>query len=160
MNKGFTGRCHTEEYKQRMRDLRLSGKTGKPLKTEQEKKEINRRRNTLWRRRERATLKGKLTNRLKVALRNCINGRRTWNILPFTKEEFLSHIEGELQRYNYLCPLCHASIRDHFDIDHRIPLSSAGDNEGELLKLFCLSNLSVLCPSCNQHKKKAQYVLY
>lgn len=141
-------------------EAKRAGKSARGLPLEGRNKEKIRKRNREWRRLQRQTLKGKLINRLKVALRNCFNGRRTWSVLSYSKDELTAHIEHELRRYAYRCPLCGVDITQRFDIDHRISLSSVGDDEQEIIALFALSNLSVLCPSCNQHRKGKNYVDY
>jgi 5-methylcytosine-specific restriction endonuclease McrA len=112
----------------------------------------------LWRRRERKTLRGKVINRMRVALRDCLKG---WNIgtLPYSRNDLVQHIENELHRYNYRCALCNSDLRIAFDIDHRTPLRSATTAE-DTLALFALENLSVLCPACNQKKKRGQLIDY
>ncbi len=52
---------------------------------------------------------------------------------------------------NSPCPMCRRSLEDGYHIDHILPVSCAKNRE-ELIKLFKLSNLQLLCPSCNLSK--------
>jgi 5-methylcytosine-specific restriction endonuclease McrA len=109
--------------------------------------------------RRRQTLIGKVTNRLRVALRKYLNGHGGFSALPYTPAELQAHIQAKLEERQYRCPMCGASLEEDFDIDHRVPLSSAKTVE-EVTALFALANLDVLCPPCNQHKKRAKIVDY
>lgn len=106
------------------------------------------------------TTRGRVINSLSCAIRSCIKGRGAFRILPYTRDELCGHIESELKRYHYKCPLCHVDISQKFDIDHRIPLSSAEDSKESVLALFALSNLSVLCANCNRNVKRDKIINY
>jgi HNH endonuclease len=110
-------------------------------------------------RRRRQTLLGKAENRLRVSLRKALRGKGGLSLLPYKSAELQAHIQAKLEERQYLCPMCAASLEERFDIDHRIPLSSAKTVE-EAIALFALSNLDVLCPSCNQHKKGKKHIVY
>jgi 5-methylcytosine-specific restriction endonuclease McrA len=107
----------------------------------------------------RKTLIGKMSNRLRVAVRKYLQGKGGFSQLPFTPAELQAHIQAKLEERQYLCPMCGASLEERFDIDHRIPLSSAKTVD-EVITLFALSNLDVLCPPCNQHKKGKKHIVY
>ena len=109
-------------------------------------------------RRLRQGLIGKLTNRLRVSLRRRLRGVG-FSGLPYTAEELQAHICARLEERRFRCPMCGASLESRFDIDHIVPLSSA-QTADELLGLFELSNLDVLCPSCNQHRKGSKRITY
>jgi hypothetical protein len=50
--------------------------------------------------------------------------------------------------------MCNKSYDEiKYDLDHTIPTSSAETKE-ELLKLFNLNNLSLLCYKCNRYIKR------
>jgi hypothetical protein len=121
--------------------------------------EANRDRYNASQRKRRQTLIGKVSNRLRVALRTYLQGKGGFSLLPYTPAELQAHIQGKLEEHQYLCPMCSTALEDGFDIDHRTPLSSAKTVE-EVIVLFALSNLDVLCPPCNQHKKRAKLIMY
>ena len=90
--------------------------------------------------------------RLRGALRSCLK-KNEWgkSSLPFTPAALRAHIEERIQTRNGCCPLCGASL-DRFHIDHKRPLKLARTKE-EVLGLFALENLDVLCPRCNMSKR-------
>ena len=88
-------------------------------------------------RRLRQSLLGKVTNRLRVALRSRLHGVGLSG-LPYTADELQAHISARLHARRFLCPMCGASLEGGFDIDHIVPLSSARTVD-ELLELFALS---------------------
>ena len=143
---------------QTAKSIGLSPK-GLTLRTSEEHRKRNRVFNANWRRVERKTLRGKVINRIRVSLRLALKGKGSISMLPYGRDELIAHINSELVRYNHACPLCGSSIADKFDIDHRVPLSSAV-SAGDVIELFALKNLSVLCPECNQHRKKDRHVDY
>lgn len=124
---------------------------GKLLGIDQDNK-----RNTakLWRRKWRSTPTGQAINRLRASLKRVEKGCTTKN-LPYSAQEFANHVQERLEARNYLCPNCQINLNDGFDIDHKTPLSTAKSPE-EALLLFALDNLDVLCPDCNQFKKRNQ----
>jgi hypothetical protein len=107
----------------------------------------------------RETLIGKMSNRLRVSLRKYLQGKGGFSQLPYTPAELQAHSEAKLEEREYCCPMCSTSLEECFDIDHRIPLSSARTVD-EVIALFDLSNLDVLCPPCNQHKKGKKHIVY
>ena len=121
--------------------------------------ETNRQRYNEYQRKRRQTLIGKASNRLRVAVRYYLRGKGGFSQLPYTPAELRAYIQTKLEERQYLCPMCGTSLKEVFDIDHRIPLSSAKTVE-EVIALFALSNLDVLCPPCNQHKKRAKPIVY
>jgi hypothetical protein len=120
---------------------------------------MNRERYNELQRTYRQTPIGKLSNRLRVAVRKYLQGKGGFSQLHFTPAELQAHIQTKLEERRYLCPMCGDSLEDGFDIDHRTPLSSAKTIE-EVIVLFALSNLDVLCSVCNQHKKRAKRIEY
>lgn len=122
-------------------------------------REKERERGRRFRRKERATLRGKVINRIRVAIRLALNGEGQVGMLPYGRQELVGHIEKELIRYKHKCPLCGISLKENFNIDHRIPVSTAKSVE-DVIDLFKLENLSVLCPPCNQYKKGVRLLEY
>lgn len=130
-----------------------------PLLTDEQRTLKRRKINREFRRRWRQTPEGKMINRLRVALRQYLKGK-SWSCLSYTKEELVAHIKREMERYDYKCPMCGTTIDwNNFDIDHKIPLSTAR-NEQEVIQLFELENLSVLCSKCNRWRKKNKIITY
>jgi len=108
-------------------------------------------------RKRRSTMIGKITNRLRVSLSRYVKGKASFlRDLPYTAKELKEHLEEIRKQQNNRCPLCGGNYdKVGFNIDHRVPLSLAKSEE-ELLNLFSLENLTLLCPYCNQVKKGAR----
>lgn len=91
-----------------------------------------------------------------------ISGKRggCFRLLPYTPDVFVAHINARLAHWDYVCPRCEeVNLQvSGYEIDHVIPLATATTEE-EVLRLFELSNLDVLCRSCNRSKrdKKEDY---
>lgn len=94
-------------------------------------------------------------NRLRSTLYYCFKGTKGFTKhLPYSRRELCDHLETIRLKQNNQCPMCKNNYDDTgFDIDHIIPISSAS-NESELLALFNLENLSLLCPKCNRWIKR------
>lgn len=50
------------------------------------------------------------------------------------------------------CPVCFISIKNHYHVDHIIPLSKGG--------LHAADNIQLLCPSCNCKKNAKDPILF
>jgi hypothetical protein len=75
--------------------------------------------------------------------------------LPYNSQQLYYHLETIKKDQDNCCPMCHVSYDiKPFDIDHIVPTSSAKTKE-ELLKLFSLNNLSLLCYICNRWIKRS-----
>ena len=73
--------------------------------------------------------------------------------LPYTPNELLLHIKTLYKEYHGQCPSCNYILDlTGFHIDHIIPLATANTIQ-DVIDLFALSNLDILCPSCNCSKK-------
>lgn len=116
------------------------------------------------REKERATPLGLYKHRLRRALRNAfqysrylqdnnIKKRRgCFRHLLYSPQQLCDYLETIKRRQDDKCPVCRRSYNiTGFDIDHIIPLVTA-QTEVEMLKLFDLNNLSLLCPKCNGSK--------
>lgn len=106
-------------------------------------------------RRRRATLLGRYEVRLRNRLARLACGRISLSRdLPYTSEELCEHLKTVRARQGGCCPMCHRAYDDvGCDIDHVMPLASATSRE-EVVQLFALNNLSLLCPRCNRHVKR------
>jgi len=72
--------------------------------------------------------------------------------LSYSPQQLYDHLEKIRAIQQNKCPVCGINYDDQdFTIDHIIPLATA-INEMEILKLFDLDNLSLLCLSCNSAK--------
>ncbi len=78
--------------------------------------------------------------------------------LSYSHKDLFDHIEGVRTEQKNRCPMCCKEyVGLGFDIDHVIPLCTAKTLE-QVLGLFSLSNLSLLCPTCNRHVKRDKIV--
>lgn len=74
--------------------------------------------------------------------------------LPYNSKQLCDHLENIIKSQNNYCPMCKKSYNEiKHDVDHIIPTSMAKTKE-ELLKLFDLNNLSLLCFCCNRYIKR------
>ena len=55
--------------------------------------------------------------------------------------------------------MCLCDLHLGYQIDHKVPLVTAKSEE-EIVSLFALDNLSVLCPDCNMRVKRERLVEY
>jgi len=79
--------------------------------------------------------------------------------LPYNNKQLYDHLENIKGLQNNSCPTCNKSYNEiKYDIDHIIPISTAKTKE-ELLKLFNLENLSLLCWRCNRHIKRSKMIM-
>lgn len=95
-------------------------------------------------------------------LRNCLANLRSKdnNKIIFSKyfeynsKQLNDHLNNIKESQNNCCPICYKSYNEiKFDIDHIVPVSIAKTKK-ELLKLFNLKNLSLLCWYCNRYIKR------
>ncbi len=70
--------------------------------------------------------------------------------MSYSSIEFVGHINTLIAKYHNQCPTCGGPL-DNFHIEHKIPISTANTYE-EIVKLFSLDNLDVLCGRCNRIK--------
>ena len=105
-------------------------------------------------------LKDNLKNSIRKKLKS--NGfkklSKTEQILGCTFDEFKQHIESLWEPWmNWENRgLYNGTLKYGWDIDHKIPTSSA-NNEIELLNLFHYTNLQPLCGYTNRHIKKDSF---
>ncbi len=115
-----------------------------------------------WQKRDRQTPLGLYKSRLRGSLKsafkrhlqnNGINKKiGCFRHLPYSPRQLCDHLEKIKKRQGDQCPICRRSYNiTGFNIDHVIPLVTA-QTEKEMLELFDLVNLSILCPKCNGNK--------
>jgi len=98
---------------------------------------------------------------IKYGLKRVSNGnsiiKGCFRYLDYSPTELFDHLEKIRKNQNNCCPMCNISYDiKPFDIDHVIPTRIAKTTE-ELLKLFLLNNLSLLCYYCNRYVKGGKY---
>lgn len=72
--------------------------------------------------------------------------------MPYSPQQLFDHLEAIRKRQNNECSICRQSYDFiKLTVDHIIPLKIA-ETKTEVLSLFRLSNLSLLCRSCNSSK--------
>ncbi|KKN70858.1 hypothetical protein LCGC14_0426410 [marine sediment metagenome] len=94
-------------------------------------------------------------NRLRRTLRFYSHGEISFSKhLPYSSRQLCDHLENIKKQQDNRCPMCQVSYDiTGYDIDHVTPVFVAKDTK-EILQLFALSNLSLLCPPCNRHIKR------
>jgi len=102
---------------------------------------------------QRSTRIGYYSHLLSCSLRKISSGKFSFTKnLPYNKEQLCSHLEDIRESQNNHCPMCDKSYEAvQISIDHIYPTSLAKDVD-HLLRLFDLSNLSLLCVRCNTSK--------
>jgi hypothetical protein len=114
-----------------------------------------------WGKKHRQTLIGAITNRLRSVLRarlrkmGAAHRNGAFKLLSYGPVELERHIRDRLEFHQRRCGMCGKNLHAGFDIDHVHPLSTAKTVE-EIIALFALDNLDVLCPRCNRHVKRAR----
>jgi hypothetical protein len=84
-------------------------------------------------------------------------GFRNMNYTPLQLYNYLMNIK-RLQKNK--CPHCSISYdKCTMSIDHVIPLKTA-KTEQEVIDLFCLQNLNLMCKSCNSSKNDKDYNIW
>lgn len=94
------------------------------------------------------------SHRLRVLLRMAIRNKQVgcFRFLPYSPTDLRKHLDDIKESQNNCCPSCSTSYDiSGFHIDHIVPLASAR-TDTEVLALFGLKNLSLLCGSCNCSK--------
>lgn len=110
--------------------------------------------NSDWQKRRLSIPKWAYIHRLRTQLRLALKNKEAgcFKLLPYTSCDLKNYLEDIRNKQQNKCPLCGTSYETSgFHIDHIIPLASAKD-DGEILALFGLKNLSLLCGPCNCSK--------
>jgi len=75
-----------------------------------------------------------------------------FRLLPYSPQDLHDHLERVRAKQKNRCPTCRRSyMKVGFHVDHVMSLRNAKTKEA-VLNLFALTNLSLLCPSCNIRK--------
>lgn len=109
-----------------------------------------------WQKQQMDDPRWRYAHRLRVQLRQAIRSKKIgcFRFLPYSPNELRDYLETIRHKQKNRCPSCDISYDiTGFQIDHIIPLASANSNI-EILKLFTIKNLSLLCGSCNSRKGK------
>lgn len=107
-------------------------------------------------------LASKLRCRIRDGLRRCsrnnnIKVQGCFKNLNYTPTDLFNHLENIRIKQNNNCPICNQNYdKVGFNIEHVIPLKTAR-TEQEIINLFALSNLSLMCGSCNSSKNDQNY---
>lgn len=107
----------------------------------------------------RSTLVGKFAYRLRSSFRSAFRSKNItktrigcFRFLPYSPQQLCDYLEAIRQRQGNQCPMCCRSYDiASWTIDHILPINIAQTKE-DVLKLFALDNLSLLCGSCNTSK--------
>ena len=75
--------------------------------------------------------------------------------LSYTPDELCLHIFCLRDKYGDMCPSCNSEMSHNFEIEHIIPLATA-ITVLDVIALFALDNLDLLCRSCNASKRDTQ----
>lgn len=77
--------------------------------------------------------------------------------LDYTKLQLINYLKNIQQLQKNKCPICHIDYKEHSaTIEHVIPLKRAKTRE-EIINLFDLKNLNLMCGFCNSSKGKKDY---
>lgn len=77
--------------------------------------------------------------------------------LDYTSRELYNYLENIRKLQNNECPICKINYKNCVvSIDHVIPLATA-KTEQQIINLFCLKNLSLMCKNCNSSKNDTDY---
>ncbi len=103
---------------------------------------------------------GNHKSRIQTSLRSCVKGKISFSKhLPYNAKELNNYLENIKLKQNNCCPMCNISYDiNPFDIDHIIPQSIA-KNKKELISLYRLENLSLLCYRCNRFVKRNKIMI-
>jgi len=129
----------------------------KMMKTEKAKKY-----NKEWKEKYRQTPIGQYKSRIRSLFRSAVKNKDKsesgcFKNLPYTPIQLTNFLENIKKQQNNLCPICKNSYEKvGYNIEHIVPLAKAKTEE-EVINLFGLWNLSLMCPNCNFSKGKREY---
>lgn len=103
-------------------------------------------------------LRGRISNAIKrISKNNNTKTRGCFRNLDYTPTQLYNYLNNIKRLQNNKCPHCQISYdKCTLSIDHVIPLERA-KTEKEIVDLFCLQNLNLMCRSCNSSKQDKDY---
>ena len=96
----------------------------------------------------------------KISKNNNIKIKGCFRNLDYTPIELYNYLENTRKLQENKCPMCQTDYKNcTVSIDHVIPLERA-KTEQEIIDLFCLQNLNLMCKSCNSSKSDTDYKIW
>jgi len=78
----------------------------------------------------------------------------------YTPLDLFNHVENIKKLQNNKCPRCKISYNKRkISIDHIVPLVTA-KNKQDVINLFDLKNLNLMCVNCNASKNDVNYKIW
>lgn len=161
-NVGMTGKTHSPEVRAQMGRghketwaKKLGPEAAAQVGTPERNRKLMRERKARAYQDPKWNLIFRLRNSVRQAIRKRLMNqamRGAFKLLPYDPETFVNDMMAKLEACNWECPMCKASLRKRFDIDHHVPLNTAKTIE-EVVALFALDNLRPLCKRCNNWKR-------
>jgi len=122
------------------------------------------------RRKKRSLMKYRLIDNLRTLIRNSFkkignkNGnyiaRGCFRNLDYTPTQLYNYLNNIKKLQENKCPVCNTDYNNCvMTIEHVIPLATA-KTEQEIINLFDLKNLNLMCMSCNSSKNKKDYTTW
>lgn len=92
--------------------------------------------------------------RIRCHLNHCYHGKQVhFKELGYIGQELKDHLYKIKAQQNSCCPICNRGYNEcKMTIEHIIPIATANSKQ-EIINLFALSNLSVMCINCNCSKQ-------
>lgn len=110
-------------------------------------------------------LAGRLRCQIRDGIRRHIKNPDTtikgcFSRLSYSPLDLFNHIDNIKKQQDNCCPVCKSNYdKVGFHIEHIIPLATA-KTEQQIIDLFNLKNLNLMCGSCNSSKNKKDYNIW
>lgn len=104
----------------------------------------------------------RLRSRIRISLNSISKNNKgmfhgAFRNLPYSKLDLFNYLENIKKEQNNCCPICKNNYNQvGFTVEHIVPLANA-KTEQEIINLFDLKNLNLMCGSCNSSKHKKDY---
>ena len=96
----------------------------------------------------------------KISINHSYIPRGGFRNLDYSPIELYNYLENTRELQNNKCPHCYTSYdKCEMNIEHVIPLATA-KTEQQVIDLFCLQNLNLMCKSCNSSKSDTNYKIW